>query len=53
MEEMISIPRSEYEQLKEQIASLSAVVKRQKEDLSLLKSGRSSWLLQELRSEFA
>jgi hypothetical protein len=42
MEEMISIPRSEYEQLKEQIASLSAVVKRQEEELPLLKSGRSS-----------
>jgi hypothetical protein len=38
MEEMISIPRSEYEQLKEQIVSLSAAVKRQEEELSLLKS---------------
>jgi transposase len=42
MEEMISIPRSEYEQMKKQIASLSALVKRLQEELSLLKNGRSS-----------
>ncbi|MDR1882527.1 MAG: hypothetical protein LBR26_07060 [Prevotella sp.] len=38
--EPVSCP--ECEQMKQQIASLSAVVKRQEEELSLLKSGRSS-----------
>jgi transposase len=42
MEEMVTIPRSEYEQMKAEIARLSALVERLMEEIALLKNGRNS-----------
>jgi transposase len=42
MEEMITIPRSEYEQLKSKINDLEVMVKRLLEEIALLKNGHNS-----------
>jgi hypothetical protein len=42
MEEMITIPRLEYEQMKAEIAELKGLVARLLEEIALLKNGRSS-----------
>ncbi|GHT66039.1 hypothetical protein AGMMS50239_26860 [Bacteroidia bacterium] len=42
MEEMITIPRKEYERMKAQIAELTELVVRLTEEIALLKNGRNS-----------
>jgi hypothetical protein len=42
MEEMITIPRSEYEQMKSGIAEPKNLVRRLMEEIGLLKNGRNS-----------
>jgi transposase len=42
MEEMVTIPRSEYERMKAEIAELKALVQRLMEEIALLKNGRNS-----------
>jgi transposase len=42
MEEMISIPRSEYEQMKTRIAELELLVQRLMEEITLLKNAHNS-----------
>ena len=42
MDEMITIPRSEYEGMKREIAELRLLVQRLMDEISLLKGGKSS-----------
>jgi len=45
MEEMITIPRSEYEQMKLDVVELQAIVQQLKATIALMKGGNNSYIL--------